>query len=282
MTLIEFPSPQRLPQWVQETLNNPEPQWLLPGFIPAQGLVIVAGRPKLAKKSWFASLAAMSLASGRKAGPFSPAKSSNCLFFSREGAPGPIAHRFLALEAGMGIRIDECTGLYWVQNGGVFLDEPAHVKRICQYITEYGIECVFFDTFARSFRGNENDAKDVGAAMRGIEKIRDAGAACVLVHHFGKSKVASIGGTPDPDAGLRGSSALAGAYDNIVSIQELEIEGEKEVWGVVGGKYIDFRGYSQHWDIQGDSEGNPTSAKLTFDGPQELPVIETPHASPRY
>lgn len=280
--MLEVPVPKPLPQWVDETLANPDPQWLLPGFVPAQGLVIVAGRPKIAKKSWFAYLAAMSMASGRAAGPFKPSRKANVLFYSREGAPGPIAHRFQAIEKGMGITISECEGLYWVQNGGVFLDEPGHVKQICKYITDLKIECVGFDTFARSFRGNENDARDVGAAMRGVEKIRDSGAASLLVHHLGKSKITTMGGEPDPDAGLRGSSALAGAYDNIVSIQELEVEGEKEVWAVVGGKYLDFQGYTQDWTITGDGEGNPGSAKLVFDGPQPLPVIDEPNVKARY
>jgi RecA-family ATPase len=267
---------------VDDTLSNPEPHWLLPGFVPAQGLVIVAGRPKIAKKSWFAYLATMAISSGKQAGPFQPERAANVLFYSRDGAPGPIAHRFRALERGHNIALSECDGLYWVQNGAVFLDEPGHVKQICKVVVALKIECVVFDTFARSFRGNENDAKDVGAAMRGIEKIRDTGAATMLVHHLGKSKVQGVGGEPDPDAGLRGSSALAGAYDNIISIQELEIDGEREEWAVVGGKYVDFCGYKQHWDIRNGDGDVPVSAMLKLVGPQPLPVIDMPALKPRF
>lgn len=268
--------PQPLHQWVAEALANPDPQWLLPGFIPAQGLVIIAGRPKLAKKSWFAYAAAMSMASGRTAGPFSPSRRVPVLFYSREGAPGPIANRFLLLEKGMGISISQCDNLYWVQNGGVFLDEPNHVKQICKTIEELKIECTFWDTFARSFRGDENKAKDVGAALRGVEKLRDAGSASVLVHHLGKSEKPTLGGTPDPDAGLRGSSALAGAYDNIVNIQQLEIDGASESWAIVGGKYLDFHAYRQEWEI------DESVARILLDGPQELPVIDAPQQRVRF
>ncbi len=266
--------PTPLPQWVEKALEE-KVQWILPGFIPAQGLVIVAGRPKLAKKSWFAYLAAISAATSQSLGPFSPTRRTNTLFYSREGASGPIAHRFLALQKGMGVNLAQCDNLYWVQNGAFFLDEAAHIKRTLKFIEEKQIGLVVIDTFARSFRGDENNARDVGAAMRGVERIRDAGAATLLVHHLGKDKTrnANVGGQPDPDSGLRGSSALAGAYDNIISIQELEIEGEREVWAIVGGKYLDFCGYKQDWDIQGDSEGNPTTAKLSLEGPQPLPDL---------
>lgn len=274
--------PQPLPVWVEETLLNPEPQWVIPGFIPAQGLVIVAGRPKIAKKSWFAYLAAMSAASGLEAGPFKPSKRVNVLFYSREGAGGPIAHRFKALAVAHNIDLNACANMFIVQNGAFFLDDKVHIKRTLQFITEHKIELVVIDTFARSFTGNENDARDVGAAMRGVEKIRDAGAATLLVHHLGKSKITTLGGEPDPDAGLRGSSALAGAYDNIISIQELEIDGSKEVWAIVGGKYLDFHGYKQNWDIRSDKENNPVFAKLTLDGPQPMPVVEEPTMKPRY
>lgn len=276
------PEPRPLSLWVPEALANPEPDWILPGFIPAQGLVIVAGRPKIAMKSWFAYLAAMSAASGIHAGPFLPTKRTNVLFYSREGAPGPIAHRFKSIEAGHGISIDMCENLFFVQNGAFFLDEPAHLRRAMKFIEEHKIELVCIDTFARSFRGDENNARDVGAALRGVEKFRDAGAATLLVHHLGKTKPTLVGGEPDPDAGLRGSSALAGAYDNIVSIQELEVEGEKELWGIVGGKYLPFGGYEYGWEIRQDEKLNPNWARMCMsDAPKELPQIE-PEQKARY
>ncbi len=273
---LEMPTVVPLPVWVDTTLKSPEPDWILPGFVPAQGLVIIAGRPKIAKKSWLAYAMAMSAASGMETGPFKPSKRTNVLFLSREGAPGPIAERFLLLEPGLGIPLHKCGNMYFVQNGAFFLDEPAHVKWLLGVIQTLSIGVVFIDTFSRSFRGDENNARDVAAAMRGIEKVRDAGAATVLVHHLGKSKVHGAGGTPDPDAGLRGSSALAGAYDSIISIQQVEIDGDAEMIAVVGGKYVDFGAYSCDWKIDG------TAAKLTMEGPNELPVLDAPQHNVRF
>ncbi len=97
-----------------------------------------------------------------------------------------------------------------------------------------------------------------------------------MVHHLAKRKIQGAGGTPDPDAGLRGSSALAGAYDNIISIQQVELDGGAEMIAVVGGKYVDFGCYSCEWKI------DATGARLTMEGPEELPVLDTPTQNARF
>ena len=273
---LEMPTVVPLPVWVDTTLKSPEPDWILPGFVPAQGLVIIAGRPKIAKKSWLAYAMAMSAASGMETGPFKPSKRTNVLFLSREGAPGPIAERFLLLEPGLGIPLHKCDNVYFAQNGAFFLDEPAHVKWLLTLIHSLNIGMVVIDTLARSSRGDENSARDMSAVMRGVEKIRDAGAATILVHHLSKTKIQGVGGYPDPDAGLRGSSALAGAYDSIVSLQQLEIDGESEMWAIVGGKYQDFIGYKLDWKIDG------TSAQLICGEAEPLPQMDSPQQNVRF
>jgi len=265
-----------LPQFVRETLASPGPKWLIQDFIPAQGLTIIAGRPKRAKKSWLAYLMAMAVASGRSVRGFKVPAKAKVLFFSREGAPYQIAERFILLEGGSGIKLAECSGLYWVQNGNWWLDDESHVAQVLKWIKDLGIELVVWDTFARSFCGNENDARDVGAALRGVEAIRDAGAATLLVHHLGKARIETLGGTADPDAGLRGSSALAGAYDVVCSIQEHTIDGEFQQIMISGGKYSDFVEYTYDWAF------DDARAILHLDGPRELSQIEPPKGGPRF
>lgn len=284
MSELLSPEPKALSLWAPEAIANPAPLFLLPGFVPAQGLTIVAGRPKIGMKSWAADIMAMCVATGISAGPFKPLRAAPVLFYSREGVAGPIAHRKYAIEAGMGIPVAACDKLYFVQNGAFFLDEPAHMRRTLDFIQKYEVELVVIDTLAKSFRGDENSVRDVSAALRGVEKIRDAGAATLLVHHLGKDKSANtgVGGEPDPDAGLRGSSALAGAYDNIISVQELEIDGCKELWAVVGGKYLPFQGYKYGWDIKSDKDNNPTYAKLVMSEKKDLPQLDVPQGRPRY
>jgi RecA-family ATPase len=263
-------SPKRLPDWVAETLASPEPDWLIPGFIPAQGLVLISGKPKRSRKSWLAYLMSMSLASGRHTGPFKPGTAQPVLYCNLEGAPGPTAQRFPMLDAGHGIPLEECRDMHWVHNGGgIFLDNPESVAAICHYILEHRIKLVCFDTFARSFTGDENSSQDVGKAMRGLEKVRDAGAAVMLVTHLNKSKPTLIAGQPDPDASIRGSSAIAGAYDVHLSIQTFGVEDEPLTYLFAGGKYSDWQSYEQRWAF------SESAAKLSLQGPAEMPTIES-------
>ncbi len=68
---------------------------------------------------------------------------------------------------------------------------------------------IIVDTLARCFvGGNENDAKDMGLFVDGIDTLRHAtGAAVLVIHHTGKDKKSKE----------RGSSALRGAADTMIS-----------------------------------------------------------------
>ena len=278
MTPHNFPTLPNLGPWIEETLASPKPQWLIENIIPAAGLTFIAGRPKRAKKSWLAQAMSMMVAQGKGAAGLHVPEAKRVLFFSREGAAPPIAQRFLLLEKGLGLNIAELSpNFFHAMNGAVFLDEPAHVGHILRMVDTMKIDLVVFDTWARSQRGDENSVKDVSVALRGVERIRDAGAATILVHHSRKSGNGQVGSEPDADAGLRGSSALQGAYDSIVSLQELEVEGITDLWAIVGGKYVDYCAYRVGWDI---TPGG--GAKLTMDGPQDLPSLEVPKNEPRF
>lgn len=73
---------------------------------------------------------------------------------------------------------------------------------------------IVFDTLARCVVGaEENSAKDMGVVMENCDKIKKAlGTSVLLVHHSGKSV----------SSGERGSSALRGAVDVAVEIEDLD------------------------------------------------------------
>jgi hypothetical protein len=73
---------------------------------------------------------------------------------------------------------------------------------------------IVFDTLARCTVGaEENSAKDMGVVMENCDKIKKAlGASVLLVHHSGKSAA----------SGERGSSALRGAVDVSIEIEDLD------------------------------------------------------------
>src|SRR6202007_2191353 len=67
---------------------------------------------------------------------------------------------------------------------------------------------VFIDTLARCMNGDENSAKDMSAAIKGADYIREqVKGGVVIVHHEGWSAKR-----------VRGSSALQGAPDAVIRV----------------------------------------------------------------
>lgn len=91
---------------------------------------------------------------------------------------------------------------------------------------------VVVDTFARALcGGDENSAQDVGAFNAAIAAlIENTGACVMIIHHSGKNK----------NAGARGSSALLGAIDTELEVDENQITARKQR-DVEAGEPIGFK-----------------------------------------
>lgn len=182
----------------------PAPEWLVADVLPTDALAMIYG-PSGQRKTFFAVDLACSVATGL-AWHGRTVKAGAVLYVAAEGVRG-IGQRFTAwqlhhrpedqprLEV-----LAEPVNLAAAGVGGLFAEwchdrEPA---------------LVVVDTLARCTVGaEENSAKDMGAIVEVLDRIRRATGACVaVVHHTGK----------DGSKGARGSTALRGAMDT-----ELEV-----------------------------------------------------------
>lgn len=78
---------------------------------------------------------------------------------------------------------------------------------------------IVFDTLARCLRGDENSARDMGGLNSAVSALIESTGACVLlVHHSGK----------DASRGARGSSALLGALDTEIQIDDNQMRATKQ------------------------------------------------------
>lgn len=252
--------------WIELQRETPEQEWLLWEAIAPAGLTIVCGRPKKGK-SFLAYLMAISLSSGREIGPFKPAGKIPCLYIDQEGVAKHTAQRLELMIRGLARLEKDLANMHMVHGQEFELLSGNTVQELIDAVKSTGARVVFIDTFAATFTGEENSKRDVQAYLDKLKLIRQAtGAAVVLVHHTNKAqfqwKDASV--PMDPDGGLRGSSAIAGAYDVIFSLQD----------GWVNGRFMDVmmsRGkYTPEWYCQYElktdaKEGQePTAHKLVF------------------
>lgn len=249
---------QDLESWVEACLANPEPPWLIKGLIPRGGIALLSGRPKAAgQKSWLAQGLTLSLASGKALGPFQPDTPERVWYLDRESPPYFGAQRWRALQAGH--HFPRMHGQIDMTHLGMFyLTNDKMTDMAAEHVVKTKPALVVIDTLAQSMIGSENDVEFTMAAMRGVSKIRDAGAAVLLVHHVKKAAFTTSGGKPDPDLDIRGSSAITGAYDMHLAVRQY---GQDRVL-LSGGKIAALEAYSYDWRIENDADGNCTSATL--------------------
>ncbi|KAK1548632.1 hypothetical protein Q3G72_033474 [Acer saccharum] len=236
-----------------EVRSDPQPTWLVEGFIPSDNLVLISGHPKDSKKTWLGMWLALQAAEKHK-----------ICYIYREGSRLPTLQRFDALT--QSLRVDTREYLYnqisFHHRNHFWLDNLEQVKNACKFIKRNDIKLIFVDTFAKSVQSDENSSKDVGKAINATERLRDAGATVVLVHHLRKATSAlsnGAQGTPEPDKDLRGSSALAGAYETHLAVRAYD--GKPSIL-LVGGKETEWTAYDYDWQFKADENKQLIDARL--------------------
>lgn len=257
-------NPPTLDIWAEEVRSDPSPQWIVPNLVPADNLILLSGHPKDAKKTWFAMFAALEAAK----------RGHKVLYIYREGARRPTLNRFEAL-----CREQSCfQNIYFHHRGSFYLDEGEYAKQTARFIRDNRISLAIIDTFAKSMQSDENSSQHVGRAVQAAECLRGSGATVVLVHHLRKANHSlsnGDSGTPEPDKDLRGSSALAGAYETHWAIRSYTTINSKETetFLLIGGKESEWAAYTYDWNFQSNESGQLVKVSLQFDRIGEMPYI---------
>jgi hypothetical protein len=189
-----------------ELAELPEPSWLIHGVLPEGALCVLYGDPGCGK-TFVALSIALSVAAGH-CWCGKPTVNGTVLYVGAEGVVG-LQRRVEAYQKQNNLVAEDIRYLGTALN----LAYPNEVKAFVTELREARIQPVLivFDTLARLMVGaDENSAKDMGLAIAGMDRIRQATSATFLViHHKGKS-----GGAE------RGSSALRAAADVMIECDQ--------------------------------------------------------------
>ena len=206
----------------REQLSKIEPpEWLVDGLLPLGGIAVLYG-PSGCGKSFVALDWAASVATGHSWFG-SEVKAGLVLYVAAEGISG-VPLRVRAWEQ-VRLADDQMIDQLYVGIEPVNLLEPKSVKRLVSGIEALPIipSMIILDTLARCMvGGDENSARDMGKAIASADSIREfTGATILLVHHTAKERNVE-----------RGSSALRGAADTMISLTEdgaeLSVDKQKE------------------------------------------------------
>ncbi|MEW8958901.1 MAG: AAA family ATPase [Moorella sp. (in: firmicutes)] len=243
--VAEPPTPE-IRLWSAEELSKaelPQVTWLLPDLLPAQGLTVLAGRPK-SGKSWLALDLALSIAAGAEILDQFQARQVPTLYVALEDSPARLKSRI------------EQAGLPTPAEGFItttFPCMPAALEQLDRLIDCYGLGLVIVDTWGRFRPARRGKAVDIYAQdyqeLAELKRLLDThGIAGLLVHHFNKSRdsehwsdriLGSTGviGSPDTLLALTRTpegAALLRAVGRDLSETELALKFENFRWRIVG------------------------------------------------
>ena len=187
LNMIGRRRPQAMAWDLSELEMQPDPEWILPGWVP-QGLTVVYAMPKHGKSYWVLSLCvcyAMGLPFfGKELGA-----SGRVLYIAAEGGGKSIWHRIARLAAKLEIDMGELRDRMKVVTWGIGLDDAESVKEfLALNPSEWNV--VVVDTLARNMIGDEDKTQEMNMAVAGCDLIRrETGGSVILVHHQGWTKV---------------------------------------------------------------------------------------------
>ncbi|MEM1066153.1 MAG: helicase RepA family protein [Pseudomonadota bacterium] len=236
--------------------------YLVKGWLDQGALSVVYGESNVGK-SFFAMDLALHVASGVDWHGFRvDPKQDPVVYFAAEGGVG-IANRIEAARRERSHIVENAE--FNLLRFSLDLCGPQDVLELQSALKTlpFAPSLIVVDTVARVMgAGDENTAKDMGALVANLDRLRGAlGSHVMLIHHSGK----------DTSKGARGSSALRAAVDTEIKITRVDdvIQAETQKQrDMECGAVFAYR--LQRVEIGTDSDGDPiTSAVVQATEPVE-------------
>lgn len=182
--------------------------WLLPDYLAAGATTQLTGQPKAGKTTWALCLAA--------------AVADGATFLGRQTTRSPVVYlteqtksTFKVSARGTGV-LDSPDVHVLLRSSAWSHPWHAVIAEACAHCAEIGARLLVVDTLGRwaSLEGDaENDAGAALTVMQPLEEAAAAGLSVLVLRHERKNPGSDI-----IDAG-RGSSAYAGAFDQLLSLK---------------------------------------------------------------
>lgn len=184
-------------------------EWLVHEILPGNGLSFLYGEAGCGKTFLAIDIAGAIARGAAWAGK--PTQKGAVLYVATEDFSG-LSTRMRAYCNEHPLDVSSMPFRVWRE--GLDLLDPISVSHLvdeARLITN--LRLIVIDTFAAAMPGDENASRDVGKAIRSLERIRQEAQSSILVlHHTGKEQ----------DRGMRGWSGLKGAADTIVRVRSAQ------------------------------------------------------------
>lgn len=219
--------------------------WLMRGLLPERSVVLVIAPPK-STKSWVALEMSLSLASGMAgfSGKFEVPAPRKVTYFFAEDQDLAVRNRIRAFAAGRSVDPATLAKNLSVHPRSHHLDitrdgDLAMVVASCRMVGgqqarvegdvhhghhfgEPRLGMLVLDPFRDVQTGKENESDDMSAVFSRLRVLATLLRCTVLIPHHAKKS----NGTTEGRAGesIRGSSAIYGAVDGVITLEDLKVE----------------------------------------------------------
>ncbi len=233
-------------------------RWLFPQLIEQGTCAVIGAEPK-AGKSWVTFDLAIALATGQRfLNDFTPAERGTTLLYSPEGSSRSQHGRLVGLCWGREIPPELVLPHVRFIDAHVDLNIEDHAARLGATIDATGARLVVIDPMVSAAMGiDENASGDVMRILNPLRAIIKARPNCALivVHHTNKMARGQA-----MSLGLRGSSAIMGWLDTLITIRRAEDDSS-------GPRRVDI----QHRDAMAPE---PLGFQLAHDKAEEAPGLQ--------
>jgi len=195
----------------EDAMTMPPISFLIDGYLPKKSFSMLYGPPG-SGKSFLALEMALSIAHGRQWRSRDVVKSA-VIYLASEGFGG-MGQRLRGWYQHNKV-LDHCD-LRFIRVPVDFL-QTEEIEKLIRTINlaDLNVSLIVIDTVARSFSGDENSAQEMGSFIKACSALSAATDAAVMgVHHSSKDRSRGLQ--------LRGSSALLGAVDTVISVDKDE------------------------------------------------------------
>lgn len=236
--------------------------WLVKGWLPKEGVALLAGQSRIGKTFLLLELAG-ALATGGSFFGRPVRERVGVLILAAEGA-GTIAPRLEALRLHRLGGMEAATlPIAWAEISDANEIGAIVAAAAAEMQSRFGVRLgmIGVDTVAAAFNADENDAQLATAAMKALGKLAsEARTLVVAVAHYGKSD----------GAGVRGSSAWTASADVILAatgeISEITGEVKDRKVALTKSRYAET-GPISDFELRGvnlglDEDGDPISAAV--------------------
>lgn len=251
-----------VPLSLAELMAMPPKEWLLEQVIGAQDMAMLYGPPGSGKTFVVIDLILAACTGKPWAMRFDASKRLTVAYCAGEGISG-LPARFAAAAQFRDIEPDALPNLTFFQTVPQLYDTGT-AEHITQFVSEWQersagpLDLLVVDTLhAATVGAEENSASDMGQVLQAVRfATKELGCAVLLVHHTNKSGNAE-----------RGSSALRGAMDAMISVKKVSEESTSSKGLIQCEKLKDGEAWKpQTFDLVALAE----SVRVWWDEPAEL------------